>query len=88
MHLFLSEIENYWVGNAAGRLTCKGRWSTCVLVSFSWLLDHVIYLNIRRENILCKAEQIQKMKLTIVLNEHFVILSENSCEFVNLLSFI
>ena len=56
-------IENYWVGNAAGRLTCKGRWSTCVLVSFSWLLDHVIYL------ILCKAEQIHKMTLTIVLDE-------------------
>ena len=25
------------------------RWSTCVLVYFSWLLDHVIYLKLRRE---------------------------------------
>ena len=23
------------------------RWSTCVLVYFSWLLDHVIYLKLR-----------------------------------------
>ena len=25
------------------------RWSTCVLVCFSWLLDHVIYFKLRRE---------------------------------------
>ena len=38
---------------------CKNfRWSTCVLVYFSWLLDHVIYLKLRRQ---CKAEQIHKI---------------------------
>ena len=25
------------------------RWSTCVLVYFSWLLNHVTYLKLRRE---------------------------------------
>ena len=34
----------------------------------------------------CKAEQIKKVALKIVLNEG-IILSENSCHFVNLLSF-
>ena len=33
------------------------RWSTCVLVCFSWLLIHVIYLKLKRELLLCKAEQ-------------------------------
>ena len=46
------------------------RWSTCVLVYFSWLLDHVIYLKLRREKMLCKAEQIKR----IVLDEQSLIL--------------
>ena len=25
------------------------RWSTCALVYFSWLLDHMIYLKLRKE---------------------------------------
>ena len=27
----------------------NSRWSTCVLVYFSWLLDHMIYLKLGRE---------------------------------------
>ena len=33
----------------------------CVLVYFTWLLDHLIYLKLRGEQLLCKAEQIQKI---------------------------
>ena len=53
------------------------RCSTCVLVYFSWLLDYVIYLKLSRELLICKAEQIHKVTLQIVLDEQ-------SCDFVNL----
>ena len=36
------------------------RWSTFVLVYFSWHLDHVIYLKLRREKLLYKAEKFKK----------------------------
>ena len=39
----------------------------CVLVYFTWLLDHLIYLKLRRDQLLCKAEQIQKIKHTLLL---------------------
>ena len=39
------------------------RLSTRVLVSFSWLLNHMIYFKLRREWLLCKAEQIHKWQL-------------------------
>ena len=32
-------------------------------------MDHVIYLKLRREYLLCKAEQIHKMTIKIVLDE-------------------
>ena len=44
-------------------------WSTCVLVYFSGHLDHVMYLKMRRELLLCKAEQIQKIALKISFDE-------------------
>ena len=34
------------------------RWSSCVLVYFSWLMDHVIYLKLRQKLLLLQAEQI------------------------------
>ena len=39
----------------------------CFLVCFSWLLDHVVYLKLKRELLLCKAEQ-----TIITQNEDFV----------------
>ena len=47
--------------NAFGAAMSKLRLSTCSLVFFSWLLDHVIYLKMRKKISLCKAEQIHKM---------------------------
>ena len=43
---FLSPSENL---DDRDRSRARLRWSTCVLVYFSWLLDHVIYLKLRRE---------------------------------------
>ena len=49
------------------------RWSTCVLVYFNWLLDHVIYLKLRRECLFCQAEQIHNMTTsTFTQNDNFV----------------
>ena len=45
------------------------RWSTCFLSYFSWLLDHIIYLKLKREQFFWKAEKIHKMALKIVLNK-------------------
>jgi hypothetical protein len=36
-----------------------------VIVCFTWLLDHMIHLKLRREWLLCKAEQICKMTLKL-----------------------
>ena len=44
------------------------RWSTSVLVYFKRLLDHVIYLKLKKEYQLCKAEQIKK-KVKIVVKK-------------------
>ena len=43
------------------------RWSTCVLVYFSWLMDHVTYLTL-----LYKAEQIHKTTTAFTQNDNFV----------------
>ena len=51
-------------------------WITCFISSWE-----------ESNYILCKAEQIKKVALKIVLDEVVVILSETSCHFVNLLSF-
>ena len=48
-------------------LFCTFWWSSCVLVYFSWLLDHVVYLKLKRELQLCKAK-----KTIITQNENFV----------------
>ena len=45
------------------------RWSTCLPVYFCCLLDQVIYLKLRREQLLCTAEQIHIMTLKTVLNK-------------------
>ena len=63
--LFL--VRSDWSGLMSGGSSLL-RWSTCVLVYFSWLLDHVIYLKLRIEYSLCKAEQILKITLKIVLD--------------------
>ena len=34
------------------------RWSTSVLVCFTWLLNHIIYLKLRQKSLLLQAEQI------------------------------
>ena len=47
------------------------RWSTCPLIFFSWLLDHVIYLKLRIELTVCKAEQIHKITTIFTQNEDF-----------------
>ena len=44
------------------------RWSTSILVYFSWLWDHVIHLKLRRECLLCQDEQIHKMTTTFTQN--------------------
>ena len=45
------------------------RCSTCVLVCFSCLLDHMVYLKLRREDLFGNAEQLHKLTLKIVLDE-------------------
>ena len=45
------------------------RWSKCVLVYLSWLLNHVIYFKLSKEWKLCKVKQITKITLKIVLDE-------------------
>ena len=45
------------------------RWSTCVLVYFRWLLDHVSYLQLR--SVLFKAEQIHKTTTSFTQNDNF-----------------
>ena len=50
------------------------RWSTCVLVYFSWLLDHVIYLKLRKKEIMAKLSKFTKWQLfslKMVLGCHF-----------------
>ena len=42
-------------------LTILLKWSPYVLVCFSWLLDHVIYLRLRKKILLLQAEQLHKM---------------------------
>ena len=65
------------------------RWSTCVLVYFSWLLDHVIYLKLRRECLLCQAMQIHKLTTKTTQNDFVLCTSRTilSCHFVKLFSF-
>ena len=41
-------------------LTILLRWSPYVLVCFSWHLDHVIYLRLRKKILLLQAEQLHK----------------------------
>ena len=52
------------------------RWSTSVLVYFSWLLDHVISLKLQltmvRKQLLRKAEQIKNISLKIFLKAFFL----------------
>ena len=43
---FFSPSENL---DDRDRSRARLRWSTCVLVSLGWLLDHVIYLKLSRE---------------------------------------
>ena len=51
------------------------RWgSRCVLIYYSWLLDHMTYLR-------------QAEKRISVLDFRVAIVSENSCRFVNFLNF-
>ena len=42
-------VQFLYLGEIRMDVYCEARWSTCVLVYFSWLLDHVIYLKLRRE---------------------------------------
>ena len=52
-------------------------WSTCHLRFFSWLLDHVIYLKLRKKNLLLQEEQLTKWQLfsskmtTSFTHDHF-----------------
>ena len=57
------------------------RWSTSVLVCFTWLLNHVSYLKRRNKLLLLQAEAWANSQ-----NDNRIILSEKSCHFVDLLS--
>ena len=50
----------------------KARWSTCVLVCFSWHLDPEIYFKLRREWLLYKVEKIHKITTFFNQNDNFV----------------
>ena len=71
------------------KINCRIRWSNYILVYFSWLLDHVIYLKLRRELLLREFEQIHKMT-TLFIHDNFewqfLICSalRNSYSFLNL----
>ena len=43
----------------------KLKWFTCVLVYYSWLSDHEIYLKPRIWQLFCKAEQIPKIHTNV-----------------------
>ena len=50
-------LEMWKSGNRPRRLG----WPTCVLVCFSWLLNHVICLKMKKKLLFLQAEQIHKM---------------------------
>ena len=62
-------------------------WSTCHLGFFSWLLDHVIYPKLRKNYCFQCRENSQNDNYFASKRQPRTILSENSCQFVNLLSF-
>ena len=85
-HSYYSSLRNIFSPFKRGGIRhLRPRWSTSPLVFFSWLLDHVIYLKLRKKYItLCKAQQIHKIqKLFSLKMVKVVILSENGCHFVS-----
>jgi hypothetical protein len=71
----ISEIA---AGNREDKYCDTPRWSTCPLGFFSWLLDHVIYLKLKKKYQFAKLS-----KFTILTqNDNFLYLLELSfCEF-------
>ena len=55
-----------WQNSIRHNLRC----CTCVLVCFTWLLDNVIYLMLRKEYLLCKAAH--KIATMFTQNDNFV----------------
>ena len=49
------------------------QWSTSVQVCFTWLLNHMLYLKLRRKLLLLRAEKIQKMTTLLIENSKWVI---------------
>ena len=63
------------------------RWSTCPLVYFIWLLDHVTYLKLRNNLLLLQAEQFHKVITLFTQNfttDHFE--WKPFCEFAQLVT--
>ena len=46
------------------------RWSTCPLVFSSWLLNHVIYLKLRKKELLAKLSKLTKWQNIFTQNGH------------------
>ena len=61
----LATKESFWRSSKTNwfcidwRKSRRFRWSICIQVYITMLLDHVICLKQRREKLLCKAEQIK-----------------------------
>ena len=53
-------------------LPCALSLSTCSLLFFSWLLDHVIYLKLGKKKSIGKTEQIHKMTCIFTQNNNFL----------------
>ena len=66
------------------RGTDRERWSTCPLVFFSWLLDHVTYLKLKKKWLFAKLNKFTKwqllsLKMTTFFTQDYFELS--FCEF-------
>jgi hypothetical protein len=62
-------------------------WFTCPLVCSRCELSHVIFLKLRKKELPSKLSKFTKWQPFHLKRQHWTILSENSCHFVNLLNF-
>ena len=60
---------------------------TCALVFGCWDLSHKIFLKLRKKELIAKQNKFTKLQLFSLKRQPRTILCENSCQFVNLLSF-
>ena len=92
-HFFFDELWTYYVHNVLlGTVRVKLRWVTLgcsrsVLVFVCWIMDHMIYLKLRQNCLLLQDEQTNFFQSKWPGFKKIIILSKQSCHFVNLFGF-